>query len=100
MYNYASPSSISDSSKDFKGALLKAKKFHDSCIGEDSMNRTYVKEIFQSLIQLISGAEQNYTFATVLERIHQLNTWPLFTVTVGPDEWHGDSNVIKVIRSP
>lgn len=89
-------SSFADNSNSFKGAVLKAKKFHDSCLDEDSMNRTYVKEKFQSLIELITGTENNYTFSTVLERIHQLNTWPLFTVTVGPDERHGDRNVIKV----
>ncbi|XP_052101758.1 endothelin-converting enzyme homolog isoform X1 [Mytilus californianus] len=80
-------------------AINKAKKFHDSCLHEENTNKSAIIQKFRNLIGLISGTETNYTFSIILERIHQLNTWPLFTVSVGPDEWQDDTNVIKISQS-
>lgn len=63
---------------------------------EETTNKSAIIQKFRNLIGLISETETNYTFVVILEKIHQLNTWPLFTVSVGPDEWQDDKNVIKV----
>lgn len=82
-------------------AISKAKKFHDSCMNEASVSQTAVIQKFQKLIELIrtGQTEHNFTFVVILENIHRLNSWPLFTVSMGPDEQTEDTDVLKISHS-
>lgn len=77
-------------------AITKAKLFHDSCMNEESVDKAAIIQKFQNIIQLATGTENNFTLVVVLEKIHRLKSWPLFTVSVGPDEQEGDNNIIKI----
>jgi hypothetical protein len=65
-------------------------------MNEESVDKAAIIQKFQNIIQLATGTENNFTLVVVLEKIHRLKSWPLFTVSVGPDEQEGDNNIIKV----
>lgn len=74
----------------------KTKKFYGSCMAESVRTRLKTLHDFWSLITNISSASENRTLGYLLESVHSLNAWPLFSISVGTDDRKPDSNIIKI----
>ncbi|XP_021356005.1 endothelin-converting enzyme 1-like isoform X2 [Mizuhopecten yessoensis] len=73
----------------------KTKQFYDSCMAESKLNRLRTLSDFRSLVKNITDAA-NGTLGVLLESVHGLNAWPLFSVLVGTDDLNPDKNVVKI----
>lgn len=74
----------------------KTRRFYQSCMSESRQGRQQTLADFTNLIRNVSTGG-TFNLAVVLERIHLLDAWPLFTVTVGPNEKSAqDVNVARV----
>ena len=74
----------------------KTRRFYQSCMSESRQGRQQTLADFTSLIRNVSTGG-TFNLAVVLERIHLLDAWPLFTVSVGPNEKSAqDVNVARV----
>lgn len=75
----------------------KTRKFYQSCMSESRQRRDQTLADFTDLIRNVSSGD-SFNFAVVLEKVHLLDAWPLFTVSVGPNEKSAqDINVARVI---
>ncbi|XP_069140555.1 endothelin-converting enzyme 1-like isoform X1 [Argopecten irradians] len=73
----------------------KTKQFYESCMAESKLNRLRTLNDFRTLVKNITDAA-NGTLGVLLESVHSLNAWPLFSVLVGTDDLNPDKNVIKI----
>nr|XP_022287833.1 endothelin-converting enzyme homolog isoform X1 [Crassostrea virginica] len=74
----------------------KTRRFYQSCMSESRQGRQQTLADFTNLIRNVSTGG-TFNLAVVLERIHLLDAWPLFTVTVGPNEKSAqDVNVARI----
>lgn len=74
----------------------KTRKFYQSCMSESRQRRDQTLADFTDLIRNVSSGD-SFNFAVVLEKVHLLDAWPLFTVSVGPNEKSAqDINVARV----
>lgn len=66
-------------------------------MSESRQRRDQTLADFTDLIRNVSTGD-SFNFAVVLEKVHLLDAWPLFTVSVGPNEKSAqDINVVRVI---
>lgn len=74
----------------------KTRKFYQSCMSESRQRRDQTLADFTDLIRNVSSGD-SFNFAVVLEKVHLLDAWPLFTVSVGPNEKSAqDINVARI----
>ncbi|XP_060066651.1 endothelin-converting enzyme 1-like isoform X2 [Ylistrum balloti] len=73
----------------------KTKRFYNSCMAESKLNRLRTLRDFRALVKNITDAA-NGTLGVLLESVHSLNAWPLFSVRVGTDDLKPDKNVVKI----
>lgn len=95
------------------GAQQKVRDFYRSCMAESRVPRLQTLKDFRSLISnaTVGGTEGAvhgegsretsgpWDLRGTILKIHQLNTWPLFQVLIGPDERNPEVNIIKVPES-
>ncbi|KAK3096132.1 hypothetical protein FSP39_023569 [Pinctada imbricata] len=72
---------------------LKAQRFYTSCMKESREDRGSTMRKFYDLITNVSREGR---FDLTLENVHLLNVWPIFSISVGPDERNTNKNIIKV----
>ncbi|XP_048744475.2 endothelin-converting enzyme homolog isoform X2 [Ostrea edulis] len=74
----------------------KTKQFYQSCMSESRQRRDQTLANFTDLIKYVSS--ENFNFAVMLEKVHLLDAWPLFTVSVGPNEVSPEDgfNVVRI----
>ncbi|XP_053406983.1 endothelin-converting enzyme homolog isoform X2 [Mercenaria mercenaria] len=77
-------------------AQEKVRIFHKSCMAESQVSRQKTLNDFKGLLANISKDGQVFNLMEILSEVHKLNTWPLFQVTVGPDERNPIHNIIKI----
>lgn len=65
-------------------------------MSESRQRREQTLANFTDLIKYVSS--ENFNFAVMLEKVHLLDAWPLFTVSVGPNEVSPEDgfNVVRV----
>ncbi|XP_062597685.1 endothelin-converting enzyme homolog isoform X1 [Saccostrea cucullata] len=74
----------------------KTKQFYKSCMSESRQKRSQTLADFTDLIRNVS-VDGDFNFAVMLEKVHLLDAWPLFTVSVGPNEVSSENvNVVKI----
>lgn len=78
-------------------APSKVRKFYNSCMKESKEHRNETLIDFKSLVNNVTkGSDTDFDLQGTLLEIHKLNSWPLFSLIVGPDELNPQQHIIKV----
>jgi len=78
-------------------APSKVRGFYSSCMSESKEHRNATLIDFKALMnRVMKGGDDGFDLKGTLLEIHQLNSWPLFQILVGPDEKSPKEHIIKV----
>ncbi|KAK3095563.1 hypothetical protein FSP39_016119 [Pinctada imbricata] len=82
-----------DSIKPEHSSVNKTLRFYKSCMRE---GKGIYAETLRRFYDLLRTFPSSMSFTETLEKVQMLNAWPVFKVTVGPNENHYESNNIKI----